>query len=524
VPTLRRNRQDVVLLGWLKALPDDAVRRSPVLSVFYGDLLMASGDLEGVEPRLVDAERALSAVSDGESPPWADTEELRTLPATIAIYRASLAQARGDVAGTAEHARRALDLAGPTEHLARGGAAGFLGLAAWANGDVSSALQTFTQAVASLHAAGNLIDELSSTVVLADLWLAAGRPSRARRLYEAALQLAETHGDRVARATADLHVGISEIDVEVGDFESADRHLEAAAALRDRSAVSERRYRWFVAMGLLAQAYGQTEDAVELLNQAAQLYRSGFFPDVRPIAAMKARFWISRGNLSHAADWADERGVSAADDASYLSEFDHLTFVRLLIARYRADGDIGALEQAAPLLDRLADNAENSGRAGSLIEIRMLQALAHDAQGHRVQALRSLDQAWARAPEPEGYVRLFLDEGAPMVELLRAAEPLRDAVGHARRLLSLGADRGGEAAKAGQRMGLSLAEPSAGSLSDRELQVLRLLDSELTGPQIAHQLFVSPNTLRTHTKHIFTKLDVTSRRAAVRRAREQGLI
>ena len=456
--------------------------------------------------------------------PWADTEELQTLPATIAIYRASLAQARGDVAGTAEHARRALDFAGPDDHLARGGALGFLGLAAWATGDVSGALETFTQAVASLHAAGNLVDELSSTVPLADMWLAAGRPSRARRLYQDALRLAEAHGGGVARATAELHVGVSEIDLEIGDLESAKRELQTAAALGEPASMSEGRYRWFLAMGRVADAEGDPLEAITLLDQAQQLYLPGLFPDVRPIPAVKARVWISRGDLSQAADWAQERGVSATDDANYLHEFDHLTLVRLLIAQYRADHDTDVLDQAAGLLDRLADAAETSGRAGSLLEIRMLQALAHDAQGHRAQALQSLAQAWAEAPEPDGYVRLFLDEGAPMVELLREAEQLGDAGGHARRLLTRRAARDGEATESPLRPALSLALPSAESLSERELQVLRLLDSELSGPQIARELFVSNNTLRTHTKHIFTKLDVTNRRAAVRRAREEGLI
>ncbi|HEX5521979.1 MAG TPA: LuxR C-terminal-related transcriptional regulator, partial [Pedococcus sp.] len=166
---------------------------------------------------------------------------------------------------------------------------------------------------------------------------------------------------------------------------------------------------------------------------------------------------------------------------------------------------------------------------GSLIEIQMLNALALDAQGHRAQAVQSLARAWDEAPEPEGYVRLFLDEGAPMVELLRAAERQGVAADHARRLLSLRAARDGEgtgAARDGEGAGAHQrpASPSAESLSDRELQVLRLLDSELSGPQIARELFVSTNTLRTHTKHIFTKLDVTNRRAAVRRAHERGLL
>ncbi len=525
VPAIRLNRQEGMLLGWLKALPDDTVRRSPVLSAFYGYMLMVSGDLDAFEPRLDDAERALAAAPDGSAPQWAKTEELRTLPATIAVYRASLAQARGDLAGTAEHARRALDLAGPGDHLSRGGATGFLALVAWAQGDVLTALETFTQAVASLHAAGNLVDELSSTVVLADMWVVAGRPSKARRLYERALRLAEDHGEAVALASADLHAGLSEIDIQCGDLETAKQHLETAEGFVERASMTESRYRWFVAMGRVADAEGNPQEAIALLDQAEQLYRPGFFPDVRPMAAMKARVWISAGDLAQAANWAHERGLSPTHPAStdapnYLSEFDHLTFVRLLIAQYRAHPDADAIDRVGRLLDRLYEPAESSGRAGSLLEIRLLQALAQDAQGHRAQALECLVAALAQAPEPGGYGRLFLGEGAPMMGLLRDATHHGVAGDHARRFLSLGKSPETETPGSGQHP----ASWPADSLSERELQVLRLLDSELSGPQIARDLFVSHNTVRTHTKHIFTKLDVTNRRAAVLRARERGLI
>lgn len=508
LPTVRRNRQDAVLLGWLKELPDDAVRRSPALSVIAGWRLMVSGELDAAESRFDDAERALAGVPDGRR---AENDELHTLPATIAIHRAGLAQARGDVPGTARHARRALDLAGPDDHLARGGAAGFLGLAAWAAGDVSNALPTFTDAVASLHAAGNLVDELSGTVVLADMWLAAGRPSTARQLYRRGLAAAQ--GEPVREGTADLHVGLSEIDREAGDLRSAKEHLETAAALGERASTPHLRYRWFVAMGRVAVAEGDPGRGADLLDRAEQLYLRGVLPEVRPVAAMRARVRIAQGELADAAGWVRDRGVAATDDVAHLREFDHLTLVRLLIARYRTQPDAGAIDQAVGLLDRLLDAAETSERAGSLVEIRMLQALAHDAQGHRPQAREALGRAFSAAPEPDAYARLFLDEGTPMTGLLRDAEHHGIAVDHARRLLGVGAPG------TGQR-----PAQQAGQLTDRELQVLRLLDSELSGPQIARELYVSHNTLRTHTKHIFTKLEVTTRRAAVRRARDRGLL
>ena len=281
VPAIRRHRRETILLGWLRELPDATVRRSPVLSVFYGYLLMVSGDLDAVGARFDDAERALAAGPD-PSAPWADTDDLHTLPATIAVHRAAIAQAHGDVAGTVAQARRALELAGPDDHLARGGASGFLGLAAWAQGDVAGALATFTEAVASLHAAGNLVDELTSTVVLADLCIADGRPAEARRLYEQALAVAVAQGEPVARATATLHVGLGEMECEAGDLVAARQHLGEATVLAERAPMTESLYRWFVAMSRVAVADGDLPAAVALLTEAEATLSAGVLPGRSP--------------------------------------------------------------------------------------------------------------------------------------------------------------------------------------------------------------------------------------------------
>ena len=155
-------------------------------------------------------------------------------------------------------------------------------------------------------------------------------------------------------------------------------------------------------MALLARADGDPEGAVDLLDQAEQLYRPGFFPDVRPIAAIRARIWIAQGELAEAADWARERGVSATDDARYLREFDHLTLVRLLLAQHRAHQDADALDQAPVCWTGCPRPPTTAGRAGSLLEIRLLQALAHDAQGRRPQALETLAQALALGARARG--------------------------------------------------------------------------------------------------------------------------
>jgi LuxR family transcriptional regulator, maltose regulon positive regulatory protein len=262
----------------------------------------------------------------------------------------------------------------------------------------------------------------------------------------------------------------------------------------------------------VAAASGEHAAATGHLDRAEELHRPGFFPDVRPIPALRARLQLARGDLVAAGHWARESEVSPTDPPVFLREYDHLTLVRLLLARHRAHLDTDAPRQAIGLLERLRDAATASGRAGSLVEVRLLTALAHHALGQTTEALRAFTDALTLAPEPEGYVRVFLDEGAPAVELLHAAAA--DAAnGRAARVLAAAATAGPPGIR-----------PLPDPLSERELQVLRLLDNELSGPEIARELFISPNTLRTHTKHFFTKLGVTSRRAAVARARERGLL
>ena len=507
---LRRARQDSLLLTWMQSLPESVVRRSPVLSIWSAWSQLMSGDLDTMERWLEAAEDALAAgAQDPEiARSWADTEDLRTAPATLSIYRASLAQARGDVAGTVDHARQALDLAGPEDHLIRGQGGAFLGLAAWADGRVAEALETFDAAVRSLHAAGNLVDTLDATIVLADLWIALGRPSRARELYERGLQQAAGDGEPYPRATADLHVGLAELDRELDDLPRARHHLEAAEVLAQRATITENRHRWYVAMAETRAAAGDHEEVGPLLDRAETLYRRGFYPEIRPIPSVRARLAIAAGDLASASAWSRDRGMSVDDEPDYLREHEHLTLVRLLLAEHR---EVAAL----PLLDRLHDAAAATGREGSLVEIRVLQALAHDSRGDEPSALAALKKAFT-APEPESHVRLIVDEGPPMVDLLRRAVIQRVSIPERleRHL------KGSAVPEEGASPQQSLADP----LSRRELDVLRLLDSELTGPDIARRLFVSINTLRTHTKRIFIKLDVSNRAAAVRRAHQLGLL
>jgi LuxR family maltose regulon positive regulatory protein len=507
IPATRRGRQEATLRRWLEALPDELIRVRPVLSNGYAGTLLVSGEVDGVEARLRDAESWLGAPAPSGAMVVADEDEFRRLPGAVAVHRAGLAQMLGDVATTMAHARRALGLVGEDDHVGRGSAAAVLGLAHWTRGDLAEAHRRYAEAMASLEKAGYLADVVGCAMVLADVRFAQGRLREAMSTCEWGLQFATGRGPIALRGAADMHVGLSERHADRNELDAAAAHLAAARELGEHAGLPRNRYRSRVAMARLRQAGGDLVGAVDLLDEAERLYTSDFFPDVAPVPAVRARVWLAQGRSGVALAWARQRGLSVADDLSYLREFEHITLARALLAQR-------SLQEATRLLERLLPAAEEGARAGSVIEILVLQALAHQAQGDIPAALAALRRAVALA-EPDGWVRIFVDEGPPMASLLRAVAKQGIAPSRVRRLLAAVENSAGRT-----RIDQDLIEP----LSDRELDVLRLLGTDLDGPGIARHLSVSLHTVRSHTKHIYTKLGVNNRRAAVRRAEELDLM
>ena len=522
IPGLRQVRQEATMRRWLELLPAQLFETRPVLSVGYVGALMANGEFADVEVLLRGAERWLEHGSDAAeaqpAPPAAmvvvDDAEFRRLPSAVALYRAAQAQITGDRERTEAFAMRAFDLAGDDDPLGRGGAAGFLALAHWGSGDLEAAYGFWTEAMACLQRAGHAVDAIGCHRPLAEIRVAQGRLREALKTYEQGLRMATDDGTTVLRGAGDLHVGMSELCLEWNDLDAAADHLRQSDDLGDHGGLAQNPYRWRVAMAQLRLTGGDADGALALLADAERVFVSEYYPVIRPIQAQAARIHAAQGRLQEAEAWVRDRGLSVDDDLEYVGEYEHITLARVLLAQGTRTHDPRPIQRAKAFLERLLVAAEAGGRWRSVIEILVLQGLAQKDRGRSAAGLDPLGRALTLA-EPEGYTRTFVAEGAPMADMLQAAARRGMAPEYVRRLL-------GEFGRSGGRpsAGQSLVEP----LSERELEVLRLLASDLDGPGIADQLVVGLSTVRTHTKSIYAKLGVNSRRAAVRRGEELGLL
>ena len=333
--------------------------------------------------------------------------------------------------------------------------------------------------------------------------------------------------------SADLYRGLGELMIEWGDLVTAEQCLLTGQKLGEQMATTDWPHRLCVSQACLKEAQGDMDGALALLNEAERVYIRGPLPDVRPVAALRAWVWLKQGRLAEAMGWAREQGISVNDVICFTREFEYITLARVLIAAGLQDRNAGGFDDVTRLLGRLLQAAETGGRLGSAIQILLLQALAFQAQGNLPRAFKALERALTLA-EPQGYVRIFVNEGEPLRLLVadlrlqigkQKHDPEHHLIVYINTLLAAFSPATVEPLSTARIQKISnkqstLVEP----LSERELEVLKLLRSELSGPEIAQHLVVSLYTLRTHTHHIFKKLGVNNRRAAVRRAEELDLL
>jgi LuxR family maltose regulon positive regulatory protein len=497
-------------LGWAKKLPEEVIGVRPLLCTLLGWAFANAGKPEASELHLQDAEQCL------EGSDIANKAQLKPLPAMITLARAYNAQVQGNLAATVKYAELALQIIPEDDFVWRAKAISTLEITHWASGNLESAIRGIGDWMESMTQLGNHVFVVASAFAVADLLVGLGRLSEAERTYQDALQLATQHGPEAEHITAHHHLGLSMIYRQRGEDTLAAHHLNRATELGLQTTLVDWLYRWHVAQAQLKEAAGDLETALDLLDEAKRVYIQTLVPDLRPIAALKARIYLKQGRPDKARTWAAERGLSLADEVSYLHEFEHLTLARLEIANPLVNA----------LLVRLLQAAEAQKRQGSALDVLLVQALAHESQGNRSQALATLERALALA-EPEGYLRIFVDEGEAMRLLLLNFKSTNEKqaayllLGYVDKILAAFSQPAEIISKSTiTNQASEIIEP----LTDRELEILHLIAEGHSNAEISQRLYLALSTVKGHNLRIFNKLQVQNRTEAVARARELGLL
>jgi LuxR family transcriptional regulator, maltose regulon positive regulatory protein len=506
-----------MVLGWLNTLPDKLVRTRPMLCITHALVLMLSHQLEEAEARLQDAERSIK--------PGTSDEQVQLIMGWVAAIRATFDIFSGDIACNVALSRQALDLLPETEVIARAGALVGAARAFLVTGDVTPATERMVIGVIlPMRTSGNLLAVLRNLSLLARLQVLQGRLHQAAATYGEIVQGVTGQGElRVLVSGPSYYFGMGDLLREWNDLNAAEHQLAQGVDLVSgmRTVEAEVATRGYIALARLQQARGESAPALRTLDAFVQLaQRCHFVPHLlAQAAAARAQVELARGNELAAIRWADGSGLSAQDELSYPRELEYLTLVRVRIAQGREDRTGPFLPATLDLLERLLEDAEAKMRMRSVLEILLLRALALDAQGDRIEALVTLDRALTLA-EPEGYIRLFLDEGAPVIALLRQAYAQGIAPVYVVTLLKAsGEPVTGDSYLSSSRSS-SLMEP----LTARECEVLRLLMDGASNREIAHHLILSVNTVKKHVLNICGKLGVQSRTQAIARARTLNLL
>ncbi|MEM7345754.1 MAG: LuxR C-terminal-related transcriptional regulator [Chloroflexota bacterium] len=517
-PAMRRSYQDETLISWIKALPEAIIQNRPVLSMAYAWGLLGFGEIEAGITQVNRAEAWLDQSGEATEMIVVDNAEFHSLRASIAAARAFHAGALSDVPSTIRHAQQALALLPNDDYFQRAIPAALLGIAYWANGELEIAHQTLADGLESLKKEGHVLLAIAGTSMLARIRGGQGRLKEAIRRHEEALRQVADIG-YVFPGLAELHAGLGELLCEQGRRDRATQQLLKWEALGPQAIVPGNESRLYASVARIQEAQGNLKEALEYLDQGERLYKRDPIPDVRPIAALRARIWLKQGNLVEAIAWVQESGLSITDELNYLQEFEHITLAKVLIAQAKKTQDNHLITEVMTLLDRLLREAKVPDRVGSILEILIVQAVAQAARKNTQQALILLEQALALA-EPEQYIQIFIDEGSPMEYLLSKMVTQGEMTAYIDRLLvAFDLEKTDEVNPQAASPHL-LIDP----LTQRELEVLQLIAQGLSNREISERLFLALDTVKGHNRRIYGKLQVQRRTEAVARARELGLL
>ena len=510
------------LLTWLHTLPDDEIHAHPRLALSYGWGLLLSGEIRQAAAHL----EAIEAV-------LAKDEAKRTpeVQGHVAAMRARLLRESGDLASTIVLSRQGLAQLPKQDTLLRTRITLNLTIAHYLQGEFEPASQLLTETIATGQTLQHLLSTLSAIYTQTQILRAQGTLEQALQLCQEELELITLRGWNNFPAAGFLYVAFGELLRERNELISAQEYLEKGLSLGQEGGnpyISIAGHVWLAWLRQTQRNVTGSRQAIRAASQLIQHHQVSRFWPLPPVACYQARIWISQGNLAAASHWAQSAGLNPANPpVSFLYEVDYLTLARLLTAQ-------GNLDDAQSLLLRLHQSAASAGRGGSLIEILILQAITFAAQKRSEEALVALAEALGLA-EPQGFMRIFLDEGEPLREVIRM---WRSEIGKQKNPTGLQKRRIAYADKllkgftrnpapltvTSELANFPVLPPSlVDPLSARELEVLHLIAEGLSNLAIAQKLYLSTGTVKVHLKHIYGKLDVNSRTQAVARLRELNL-
>ncbi len=519
--TLMRS-QIATFLQWIDALPEELVRSRPTLCLLHAWALLWSGQpLQTIEARL----RQIDA--DGN-----------VLVSQVGTLRGFLAAWQGRVSRASDLSRQALEELPEDASFLRSIAAWNLGVSYLLEGDDVAGQQVFTELARLGQQRGNILMAVNALTHLAELQMSLGRLRVADDLYRQALAVATDRQARRLPISGMPLIGLGDLSREWNDLEAATRYLsEGIERLQEWGEFSA--IDGYISLARVKQAQGDVEGACAMMHKARQVALQFDVTELDDllVAVHQVRLWLLQGNLEPAIQWLEARGLPSgalhgtvtdsefgnlaqpeAFSDSQLRNYESLLLARILIAQQRPAEALPRLAAHEKVLEERARH-----RSRRMLEVQFLKALAYQALDQLDQSLLALDQALAIA-EPEGFVRIFLDEGEPMIRLLRQAASRGLAPQYVSRLIASSELHKPAAGAEVLPHQDSLAQPLIEPLSEREMEVLRLLATGLSNPEIAEQLYIATSTVRSHLKSIYGKLNVHKRWDAVYRAEELGLL